>query len=152
GADYYPTRVNALGPHAWPALWEHCRDRADEVVPNLSATLEAVLCDLAAHWPAGLPRGHIHADLFPDNVFFLDGQLSGLIDFYFAAADLLAYDPAVCINAWCFEPDLSLNVTKARAMVLAYTAIRPMLAEEWAALPILCRGAAMRFLLTRLYD
>jgi homoserine kinase type II len=152
GADYRPTRVNALGPHAWPALWDRCRERADEIVPNLSASLDAALCDLAEHWPAGLPHGHIHADLFPDNVFFLDGRLSGLIDFYFAATDLLAYDLAVCVNAWCFEPDLSLNVTKARAMLLAYTAIRPMLAEEWAALPILCRGAAMRFLLTRLYD
>ena len=103
-------------------------------------------------WPDGLPVGHIHADLFPDNVFFLDGQLSGLIDFYFAATDLLAYDIAVCLNAWCFEPDLSFNVTKARAMLPAYAARRTLSDAERAALPVLCQGAAIRFLLTRLYD
>jgi homoserine kinase type II len=103
-------------------------------------------------WPTGLPVGHIHADLFPDNVFFLDGQLSGLIDFYFAATDVLAYDIAVCLNAWCFEPDLSFNVTKARALLTAYAATRPLSEAEQGALPVLCRGAAIRFLLTRLYD
>jgi homoserine kinase type II len=96
--------------------------------------------------------GHIHADLFPDNVFFLDGRLSGLIDFYFAATDVLAYDVAVCLNAWCFEPDFSFNVTKGRALLHAYSATRPLSGAERAALPVLCRGAAMRFLLTRLYD
>jgi homoserine kinase type II len=104
-----------------------------------------------------LPDGHIHADLFPDNVFFLaDGEggprVSGLIDFYFACTDLLAYDVAVCLNAWCFEPDGSFNVTKARALIGAYAAVRPLTAGERAALPVLCRGAAIRFLLTRLYD
>jgi homoserine kinase type II len=90
--------------------------------------------------------------LFPDNVFFLDGQLSGLIDFYFAATDLLAYDVAVCLNAWCFEPDYMFNVTKARALLGAYAAVRPLAAAERAALPVLCRGAAIRFALTRLFD
>ena len=103
-------------------------------------------------WPQRLPIGHIHADLFPDNVFFLDGRLSGLIDFYFAATDVLAYDVAVCLNAWCFEPDFSFNVTKARSMLRAYSAIRPLSDAERAALPVLCRGAAIRFMLTRLYD
>jgi homoserine kinase type II len=78
--------------------------------------------------------------------------LSGLIDFYFAATDLFAYDLAVCLNAWCFEPDSSFNVTKARAMLRAYSSVRPLSAAERAALPVLCRGAAIRFLLTRLYD
>jgi homoserine kinase type II len=105
-----------------------------------------------AVWPRDLPVGHIHADLFPDNVFFLDGTLSGLIDFYFAATDLLAYDLAVCLNAWCFEPDCSLNVTKAGALIGAYTAIRPLAPAERAALPVLCQGAALRFVLTRLFD
>ena len=99
-----------------------------------------------------LPIGHIHADLFPDNVFFLDGRLSGLIDFYFAATDFLAYDIAICLNAWCFEPDLSFNVTKARSLLAAYTAARPLSAAERAALPVLCQGAALRFALTRLFD
>jgi len=94
----------------------------------------------------------IHADLFPDNVFFLGDKLSGLIDFYFACTDTLAYDVAICLNAWCFEPDHSYNVTKGRALLLCYTATRPLSGAELAALPLLARGAAMRFLLTRLVD
>ena len=94
----------------------------------------------------------IHADLFPDNVFFLGDKLSGLIDFYFACNDMLAYDLAVCLNAWCFEPDASFNVTKARAMLQAYGDERPLTDAELDALPLLARGAALRFLLTRTYD
>jgi homoserine kinase type II len=85
-------------------------------------------------------------------VFFLDGRLSGLIDFYFAATDVLAYDVAICLNAWCFEADLSFNVTKARALLHGYGATRALADAELAALPVLCRGAAIRFALTRLYD
>jgi homoserine kinase type II len=90
--------------------------------------------------------------MFPDNVFFLNDKLSGVIDFYFAATDLFAYDIAVCLNAWCFEPDFSFNVTKSRAFLAAYQAVRRLTVEEQAALPVLCQGAAIRFLLTRLYD
>jgi homoserine kinase type II len=152
GADYVPRRINALGSHGWPPLWERCRTRANEVSPNLAEELDAALTDIMTAWPAMLPDGHIHADLFPDNVFFLDDRLSGIIDFYFAATDFLAFDIAVCLNAWCFEADFSFNVTKGRAMLRGYEAIRPLSATERAALPVLCRGAAMRFLLTRLYD
>jgi homoserine kinase type II len=152
GRSYAPTRANALGPAGWPPLLDRSRDRADEVQPGLAAELDAALTHILAAWPAELPRGHIHADLFPDNVFFLEGRLSGLIDFYFAATDLLAYDIAVCLNAWCFEADFSFNVTKARALLRAYAAIRPLSDAERAALPVLCQGAALRFLLTRLYD
>jgi len=152
GRDYAPTRRNALGPDGWRPLFERARGRADEVALGLAVELDAALSAILAAWPAGLPVGHIHADLFPDNVFFLDGRLSGLIDFYFAATDLLAYDVAVCLNAWCFEPDFAFNVTKARAMLAAYGAQRPLSADERAALPVLCQGAAIRFLLTRLYD
>ncbi len=152
GMDYPAERPNALGPAGWQPLLDRCLPRADEVQPGLGAVLTAALARILARWPSGLPHGHIHADLFPDNVFFLDGRLSGLIDFYFAATDLLAYDLAICLNAWCFEPDLSFNVTKARAMLRAYAARRPLLAAERAALPVLCQGAAIRFLLTRLYD
>ena len=152
GAGYAPERPNALGPSSWRTLLDRSLPRADEAQPGLGAQLSAALDRILAAWPADLPRGHIHADLFPDNVFFLDGQLSGLIDFYFAATDLFAYDLAVCLNAWCFEPDLSFNVTKARAMLRAYAARRPLLAAERAALPVLCQGAAIRFLLTRLFD
>lgn len=152
GRGFAPERPNALGPGGWRPLLGRCVARADEVQEGLAAELEAALSGILAGWPAGLPRGHIHADLFPDNVFFLDGRLSGLIDFYFAATDLLAYDLAVVLNAWCFEPDYQFNVTKARAVLAAYGAVRPLSEAERAALPVLCQGAALRFLLTRLYD
>jgi homoserine kinase type II len=152
GRDYAPTRFNALGPGGWRPLFERARGRADEIAPDLVVELDAALTTILAAWPSGLPVGHIHADLFPDNVFFLDGRLSGLIDFYFAATDLLAYDVAICLNAWCFEPDFAFNVTKARALLGAYTAKRGLSDAERAALPVLCQGAAIRFLLTRLYD
>ena len=88
----------------------------------------------------------------PRQRLFLNNRLSGIIDFYFAATDLLAYDVAVCLNAWCFEADFSFNVTKGRALLAAYHAVRPLSAPEQAALPVLCQGAAIRFLLTRLFD
>lgn len=159
GGGFPVFRPNALGPKGWAPLLDGCRARGDEVAPGLVAELDAHLATILAAWPAAsaLPDGQIHADLFPDNVFFLPGpdgkpQVSGLIDFYFACTDLLAYDVAVCLNAWCFEPDGSFNVTKARALIGAYAAVRPLWAAERAALPVLCRGAAIRFLLTRLYD
>ena len=152
GQDYAPRRRNALGPAGWPPLLERARARADEVQPELANELDRALAGILERWPHDLPVGHIHADLFPDNVFFLDGRLSGLIDFYFAATDTLAYDVAVCLNAWCFEPDFSFNVTKARSLLSAYAATRALSTEERASLPVLCQGAAMRFLLTRLYD
>ncbi|MBL6455712.1 homoserine kinase [Belnapia sp. T6] len=157
--DFTATRPNGLGPAAWMPLLDRCRAGGDAVRPGLIAELDAALAAILAAWPApgALPVGQIHADLFPDNVFFLDGPdgkpvVSGIIDFYFACTDLLAYDVAVCLNAWCFEPDLSFNVTRARALLAGYQRVRPLLAEERAALPLLCRGAAIRFLLTRLYD
>ncbi len=152
GADYAPTRANALGPHGWTPLFARARDRADEVQPGLAQEVDTALRSVIAAWPHDLPKGHIHADLFPDNVFFLHNQVSGLIDFYFAATDLLAYDVAICLNAWCFEADFSFNVTKARALLNAYRAVRPLSDAELNALPVLARGAALRFLLTRLYD
>jgi homoserine kinase type II len=129
-----------------------CAGRADEVQKGLSAEIEQELDFVEAHWPRDLPSGVIHADLFPDNVFFLSNRLSGLIDFYFACNDMLAYDVGICLNAWCFEPDVSLNLTKARALLHGYNADRPMTRDEIAALPLLARGSALRFLLTRLYD
>ncbi len=152
GEDYRPTRHNTLGPEGWRPLLARSGARADEVRPGLAEELRRTLDGIIGAWPDGLPKGHIHADLFPDNVFFLDGRLSGLIDFYFAATDILAYDVAVCLNAWCFESDFSFNVTKATALLRAYDATRPLSDAERAALPVLCQGAAIRFLLTRLYD
>ncbi|HTI02921.1 MAG TPA: homoserine kinase [Acidisoma sp.] len=152
GASYAPRRENALGPAGWRPLLERSLSRADDVVPGLGAELTAVLDRLLEAWPRDLPEGQIHADLFPDNVFFLKNEVSGLIDFYFAATDLLAYDLAICLNAWCFEPDGAFNVTKGRALIGAYQAVRPLSPAETKALPILAQGAALRFLLTRLHD
>jgi homoserine kinase type II len=152
GAGYAPARRNALGPAGWSPLLAACGDGADDVQPGLGAMLRGALDRILECWPVGLPVGHIHADLFPDNVFFLDGRLSGLIDFYFAATDIYAYDVAVCLNAWCFEPDFSFNVTKSRALLAAYAGSRGLSAAERAALPVLCQGAAIRFALTRLFD
>ena len=152
GADFAPVRANALGPAGWAPLLDGCRSSGDDVQPGLIGELDATLTDILARWPRDLPLGHIHADLFPDNVFFLRDTLSGIIDFYFAATDILAYDIAICLNAWCFEPDGAFNATKARALLGAYHAVRPLSDAERAALPILCQGAALRFLLTRLYD
>ena len=151
GADFTASRPNALGPAGWAPLLARITG-ADTVQQGLSADLHAALARILAAWPRDLPGGHIHADMFPDNVFFLDGRLSGVIDFYFAATDTLAYDIAICLNAWCFEQDLSFNVTKSRALLGAYAAIRPLSPGERAALPVLCQGAALRFALTRLYD
>ena len=152
GRGYLAERPNALGPSGWRGLLARCLPRADEVQEGLGAELSAALDAILGAWPQGLDRGHIHADLFPDNVFFLDGRLSGLIDFYFAATDVLAYDVAVCLNAWCFEPDYQFNVTKARALLRGYSGVRRMSGAEMAGLPALCQGAALRFLLTRLFD
>ena len=126
--------------------------RANEVQHGLYEFLGNELDHLERSWPAGLPEGIIHADLFPDNVFFLGDKVSGLIDFPFSCNDILAYDVAICLNAWCFEPDHSFNVTKARSLLSAYTRQRALSVDEQHALPLLSRGAAMRFLLTRLVD
>ena len=152
GASFAMVRPNDLGPAGWRRLHERCRGRADEVQPGLADELGEELALLEAAWPRDLPAGVIHADLFPDNVFFRDHELSGLIDFYFACTDFLAYDVAICLNAWCFEPDVSFNVTKARLLVRNYCAVRPLAPAELGALPLLARGSALRFLLTRLYD
>jgi len=152
GADFPMRRANALSVAGWAPLIEATRAEAAIVKPGLAEALDAEYAVLAARWPSGLPTGVIHADLFPDNVFFLGDRLSGLIDFYFACTDALAYDLAVCLNAWCFEADRSLNVTKARALFQGYESVRPLAPAERTALPLLARGSALRFLLTRLYD
>jgi homoserine kinase type II len=152
GADFPMRRANALSVAGWRSLYESAQTRADGVQAGLQSAIAAELDVLAASWPRDLPQGVIHADLFPDNVFFLGDRLSGLIDFYFACTDTLAYDVAICLNAWCFESDHAYNVTKGRALLQAYAAKRALSVTERDALPLLARGAAMRFLLTRLVD
>jgi homoserine kinase type II len=153
GADFTShSRINALGPLGWRPLLERSGPAANTVQAGLYGFADEELLHLEAAWPNGLPAGVIHADLFPDNVFFLRGALSGVIDLYFACNDLLAYDLAICLNAWCFEPDYSFNLTKGKALIAGYNRVRPLSAAETEALPVLCRGAALRFMLTRLYD
>ncbi|MCG6859571.1 MAG: homoserine kinase [Salaquimonas sp.] len=152
GEDFTLARTNALSLQGWRPLFEKSGTRADEIEIGLADLITDELDHLETCWPSGLPAGVIHADLFRDNVFFLKDELSGIFDFYFACNDLFAYDVAICMNAWCFEPDWSFNVTKARALLEGYSARRPLSAEEFNALPVLCRGSALRFLLTRLYD
>jgi homoserine kinase type II len=152
GTDFPMRRDNALSVAGWRQLYDGCRGRIDEVQRDLGAVVAAELKLLERDWPNGLPQGVIHADLFPDNVFFLGDKLSGLIDFYFACTDTLGYDIAICLNAWCFEADHSYNVTKGRALLANYAKTRPLSPLEWQKLPLLARGAALRFLLTRLVD
>ena len=152
GADFPMSRANSLALAGWRALYASIGEAANRVTPTLSAEIEKELGFLEARWPGNLPSGVIHADLFPDNVFFLGDRVSGLIDFYFACNDIVAYDVAICLNAWCFETDASFNVTKARTMLQAYERERKLSEDELAALPMLARGAALRFLLTRTYD
>ena len=152
GQSFRPTRANALGLSGWRPLYARFSSRADEIAPGLAATIEQELDHLQASWPANLPQGIVHADLFPDNVFFLGDTLSGLIDFYFACNDALAYDIAITLNAWCFETDHSFNVTKGQALLKGYQSTRALEPAEREALPLLARGAALRFLLTRAYD
>jgi homoserine kinase type II len=152
GADFALNRQNDLSVAGWRPLFESCAPRADQVQEGLAEELSEELTHLEEAWPEDLPAGVIHADLFPDNVFFLADELSGLIDFYFACNDFFAYDLAVCLNAWCFEPDRAFNITKARLMLQAYKQVRPFSDQELEALPLLARGSALRFLLTRLYD
>jgi homoserine kinase type II len=152
GQSFQGRRSNALGVAGWRPLYQRFHSRADEIGKGLSAIIEQELAHLEANWPADLPQGIIHADLFPDNAFFLGDRLSGLIDFYFACTDALAYDVAITLNAWCFETDHAFNITKGRALLKGYQSVRALTPAERVALPLLARGAALRFLLTRAYD
>ena len=152
--DFPMIRANALSLSGWQALADALRGRLNEIAPGLEALVAEELRYLAAHWPdvPALPRGIIHADLFPDNVFFDDERLTGIIDFYFACEDFFAYDLAIVLNAWCFEVGKEFNATKSRLLLQAYQSVRPLTPSEKEAFPVLVRGAALRFLLTRAYD
>ena len=152
GSDFSIERQNSLSIKGWRKLWQDVRGRANDMAADLEKEIDSELAFLEKNWPDDLPKGVIHADLFNDNVFFLDGELSGIIDFYFACNDSLAYDLAICLNAWCFEADLSYNLTKGHALLSHYVGQRPLSQREQDMLPILARGAALRFFLTRAYD
>ncbi|MEM7328085.1 MAG: homoserine kinase [Pseudomonadota bacterium] len=153
-SDFELVRSNDLGPASWPALWAGRADHADALQPGLAQKIDSDLAQIKASsgFSETLPRGTIHADLFPDNAFFLGDRFTGAIDFYFACTDALAYDLAVCINAWAFETDGAFNFSKARNLIAGYESVRPLRVDEKSAFPTLCLGAAIRFFLTRLVD
>lgn len=158
-ADFDLRRANDLGPTSWRQLWTGRETSAEALEPGISNLIEADLSDIEAARLSdrALPAGTIHADLFPDNAFFLGNQFSGVIDFYFACNDFLVYDIAVCLNAWAFDDSLSSSglqykFSHGRALLAGYQSVRSLSSAELEALPILCRGAAIRFFLTRLID
>jgi homoserine kinase type II len=151
GEGFGLTRANALGPKGWRPLAEAIHG-ADAIEDGLTALITNSLDELVAAWPTALPAGVIHADYFPDNVLFVGNEVGGVIDFYFACNDFYVYDLAIMLNSWCFELDGSYNITKGQSVINAYARERPLSEAEIDALPILMRGAALRFLLTRTYD
>lgn len=153
-ADFPARRANTLGPEGWKQLLGDCgEDGLSSIHPELGRIVGRELRLVAEHWPHGLPRGVIHADLFPDNVLMLGDRVTGLIDFYFACTDVLAYDVAVTHAAWCFDNDgRRFDPALSAALIEGYERVRPLSVEERAALPLLARGAALRFLSTRAYD
>ncbi|HEX4179777.1 MAG TPA: homoserine kinase [Caulobacteraceae bacterium] len=152
GRGYQGRRANDLGQAAWAGLFAPLHAEAEALKPGLAAVIAEDLAALEREWPRDLPGGVVHADLFPDNVFFTGGRFSAAIDFYFACDDLFAYDLATCLNSWCFEADGAFNVTSAGAMIAGYERRRTLSPSERAALPVLAWGSAMRFFLTRLAD
>ncbi len=152
GEGFTLKRANALGLSGWRPLYEKFSARTEEICAGLRALIDEELGSLEKAWPKDLPQGVIHADLFPDNVFFTDEKLSGIIDFYFACNDALAYDIAVCLNAWCFDENSAFEPANSTAFLGGYDSVRELSARERDAMPVLARGAAMRFLLTRSFD
>jgi homoserine kinase type II len=151
-ADFAQERPNTMGLAAWRKLLGDCGARLGEIDAGLPELVARELDFLESNWPADLPRSVIHADLFPDNVLMLGGKVSGLIDFYFACTDIMAYDLAVTHAAWCFAADGSYQAEVGEALVAGYNDRRPLPDLAWTALPVLARGACMRFLASRAYD
>ncbi len=153
-ADFTEEKPNAFGPEGWKALWQGRANQAEALQTGLAARIEADMALIEAHWPQGetLQCGAIHADLFPDNTFFIGETFTGAFDFYFACTDYLTYDLAICLNAWAFDTPSEYNYSKGAALLKGYQALRVLSNGERKALPLLMRGAALRFFLTRLVD
>ena len=148
-------RENKLSVNSWRKIYKKVREDCSRIHPNLTKTIEKNLDEIEKNWPKNIPSGIIHADLFPDNIFFKNKKLSGIIDYYFSCHDFYAFEIAICLNAFCFEgknENLSFNVTKAKKFIDGYSSLRVLTEDEKKSLKILCLGAAMRFLLTRVFD
>ena len=148
-------RINKLSINSWKNIYNRVKNDCSKIHPSLGDVIEKNLIEIEKNWPKNLPSGIIHADLFPDNIFFKNNELSGIIDFYFSCNDFYAFEIAVCLNALCFEGEkenLSFNVTKAKKFIDGYSSIRNLNEDEKNSLKILCQGAAIRFLLTRVFD
>lgn len=152
GSDFPMQRKNDFSIDGWKKIFASVQNRADELTKGLTEEINDNINYISTHWPLSLPSGIIHADFFPDNVFFKNNKLVGVIDFYFACNDYFMYDLAICLNSWCFEKNGEFNTEKAKALFSGYNSVRKISEEEFTALPILARGASIRFLLTRLYD
>ena len=148
-------RKNKLSINSWRKIYEKVEKDCLKIHPNLSKIITKNLDEIENDWPKNIPLGIIHADLFPDNIFFKGDKLTGIIDFYFSCYDFYAFEIAICLNALCFEgknENLSFNVTKAKKFIDGYSSIKEITEEEKKSLKTLCQGAAMRFLLTRVFD
>jgi len=153
--DLTGKRENKLSINSWKKIYNKVEKDCSKIHPNLSKVIKKNLDEIEKNWPKNIPAGIIHADLFPDNIFFKNEKLSGIIDYYFSCYDFYAFEIAICLNALCFEginENLSFNVTKAKKFIDGYSSIRKLTAEEKKCLKILCQGAAIRFLLTRVFD
>jgi homoserine kinase type II len=155
--DFLETRKNSLSISSWSQLINKCSASIptitlNEIEPNLLEEIQDSINFCSKYWPTTLPQGFIHADLFPDNIFFNNDKISGVIDFYFSCTDILTYDLAIAVNAWCFDENFIFNNEKFNKLIKGYSSIRSLSEEELYYLPLLSQGAAMRFLLTRLYD
>lgn len=158
GQSFPASRKNEMGIEYWSAMFNSIKKRTDEIEPGMANEISNALEYLIKNWPGNLPSGIIHGDVFPDNVLFADdGSVAGIIDFYFACNDIFMYDLAICLNSWCFDtteplnPQKLFNPEKAKALISSYNKIRKLSEDELQALPILATGAAMRFLLSRIY-
>ena len=153
--DLKSGRENKLSVDSWGKIYNNVKKDCSKIHPHLPEIIEKNLNEISENWPRNIPAGIIHADLFPDNIFFKDNKLSGIIDYYFSCYDFYAFEIAICLNALCFEgknENLSFNVTKAKKFIDGYSSIRDLTEEEKKSLKVLCQGAAMRFLLTRVFD
>ena len=148
-------RENKLSVNSWRELYNKVKIDCSKIYKDLPNIIEKNLDIIEKNWPKSIPSGIIHADLFSDNIFFKNKKLSGIIDYYFSCNDFYAFEIAICLNALCFEgknENLSFNVTKAKRFIDGYESLRKLNDNEKKYLKVLCQGAAMRFLLTRVFD